>query len=206
MPGTKAPEAERREQILSAAFRVATREGLEGTTMLRIADVAGLSPGLLAFHFKSKRLLLRALLESVLGGAPGRPTIATAVSVGRVTVAKLVEAEIRHACADVWRVRLLVDFWSAGVRDVEFGDRLRVEYRRYRDALRSRIVATQREGRDGADGDWAGVSADGIATVLLSLIHGCALQVAIDPDGFDIDSYIAAVSAAVLSSPIPAST
>jgi AcrR family transcriptional regulator len=66
MPGTKAPERARREQILAAAFVVAAREGLEGTTILQVAAAATLSPGSILFHFKSKRQLLLALLDWLL--------------------------------------------------------------------------------------------------------------------------------------------
>src|SRR6478672_6551632 len=66
MPGTKAPEAARREQILRAAYGVAAREGLDGTTVLGVAAEAGLSPGLVMFHFKTKRQLLLALLDWLL--------------------------------------------------------------------------------------------------------------------------------------------
>ena len=45
-----------------------------------------------------------------------------------------------------------------------------------------------------------------MTTVFLSLIQGCALQVALDPEGFDVDAYVSAVTDTVLSSPIPAST
>ena len=66
MPGTKAPESTRREQILRAAYEVAAREGLDGTTVLQVAAEAGLSPGLVLFHFKTKRQLLLALLDWLL--------------------------------------------------------------------------------------------------------------------------------------------
>src|SRR5688500_17104203 len=66
MPGTRAPEAARREQILLATYQVAAREGLEGTTISLVATAAGLSAGLVLFHFKSKRQLLLALLDWLL--------------------------------------------------------------------------------------------------------------------------------------------
>ena len=55
MPGSKAPEEERRRQILAAAYRVASDEGLAETTILQVAAAAGVSPGLIMFHFKSRR-------------------------------------------------------------------------------------------------------------------------------------------------------
>jgi AcrR family transcriptional regulator len=63
MPGQKAAEADRQEQILAAAMDVATRHGLEGLTIRRVASEAGLSHGLVRFRFKSKAELLATLLD-----------------------------------------------------------------------------------------------------------------------------------------------
>ncbi|MBA2678882.1 MAG: TetR family transcriptional regulator, partial [Ktedonobacteraceae bacterium] len=66
MPGKKESEGLRREQIVQAAFRVAAREGLEQLTIRLVAAEAGLSTGLVFFHFESKDTLLLALLDWLL--------------------------------------------------------------------------------------------------------------------------------------------
>src|SRR5579872_786361 len=66
MPGTKAPEAERREQILAAAYAVAAREGLEHLTIRQVATTAGLSSGSVLFHYETRVELIIALLEWLL--------------------------------------------------------------------------------------------------------------------------------------------
>ena len=66
MPGQKASEAERREQILSAAHQVALQRGIDGLTVRRVAARARLSHGLVLFHFKRKDQLVSALLDRVL--------------------------------------------------------------------------------------------------------------------------------------------
>ena len=66
MPGQKAAEAERRAQILEAAYKVALRKGLESLTVRAVAAAAGLSHGLVLFHFKRKDQLVRAVLDRVL--------------------------------------------------------------------------------------------------------------------------------------------
>jgi hypothetical protein len=40
---------------------------------------------------------------------------------------------------------------------------------------------------------FAGVTADGLAAVAVSWIHGCAVQAMIDPHHFDTDEYLTAV-------------
>ena len=66
MPGRRAPEDARREQIVSAAYAVALRSGIAGVTLRAVAAEAGLSHGLLIFHFKGKAELVGALLDRVL--------------------------------------------------------------------------------------------------------------------------------------------
>lgn len=51
---------------MQAAFRVATREGLEQLTIRLVATEAGLSTGLVFFRFKTKETLLLALLGCLL--------------------------------------------------------------------------------------------------------------------------------------------
>jgi AcrR family transcriptional regulator len=66
MPGQKATEATRREQILKAAYEVALRRGIDGLTVRAVAARARLSHGLVLFHFKRKDQLGLALLDRVL--------------------------------------------------------------------------------------------------------------------------------------------
>ncbi|HEY7461911.1 MAG TPA: TetR family transcriptional regulator, partial [Gemmatimonadota bacterium] len=66
MPGRKAPEADRKEQILNAALRTAARDGLEGLTIRNVAAEAELSSGLVLFHFNTKDALLTAALDVLL--------------------------------------------------------------------------------------------------------------------------------------------
>ena len=61
MPGQKAAEATRREQILKAAYEVALRRGIDGLTVRAVAARARLSHGLVLFHFKRKDQLGLAL-------------------------------------------------------------------------------------------------------------------------------------------------
>lgn len=190
MPGTKAPEAARREQILAAAYAVAAREGLEGTTIIQVAAAAELSPGLVMFHFKSKRLLLLALLDWLLATT-------TALHVGDEIVrlptpheqlVGLLRQEMGRLASEPLRVRLTFDFWSAGIRDAIVRERLQTEFARYREAFRPFAAAVLRTEPE----RFSGVTADGLAAVSVSFIKGCAVQSMIDPERFDIDAYLAA--------------
>src|SRR3954468_15607775 len=79
MPGQKASETERREQILAAAHQVALQRGIDGLTVRAVAARARLSHGLVLFHFKRKDQLVAAVLDRVLAATlPVLPAEATA--------------------------------------------------------------------------------------------------------------------------------
>lgn len=60
-PAKDSPTSRRmKARILSAAVDIVARHGLSGTTLARVADHAGVSQGVLVFHFKSKSGLLTA--------------------------------------------------------------------------------------------------------------------------------------------------
>src|SRR5687768_16400851 len=63
---------ERRGEIVLALTRVMAREGYERATIALIAKEAGLSPGLVHYHFGSKAEILHALVEGLSLRAEGR--------------------------------------------------------------------------------------------------------------------------------------
>ena len=52
----------RRDDILAATIRVIARDGLSQTTVEKVAELAGISPGTVTFHFSRKDALLLAAL------------------------------------------------------------------------------------------------------------------------------------------------
>jgi AcrR family transcriptional regulator len=190
MPGSRAPEEERRQQILTAAFKVAGAQGLAETTILQVAAEAGVSPGLVMFHFKSRRELLLALLEELLA-----TTTVLKADVQLVQSASpesrllaVLRQEIQRLTREPVRIRLTFDYWMAGVRDAATRKRLKAEFARYRDAFRplAEAVLLAHPAR------FPGVTADGMAGLSVSLIKGCAVQSLIDPDHFNVDEYFTA--------------
>jgi len=190
----------RREDLLRAAYDVAARQGLEALTLRTIAARAGVSHGTVVFHFKRKHELVAALLDRVL--------YATAVlrlpdAVARITrpserVHALVRTEMERLSADPRHFRLFLEYWTIGVRSVAIRRKIRLALEAYRAALASLTsalvadeLAVARGGRAAAD---SLVTAEGVASVAVSLIHGCALQAVIDPKGFDVREHFAAAA------------
>lgn len=182
MPGTKAPGAERREQILAAAYAVAAEHGLERLTIRQVATAAGLSSGSVLFHYETRYELVVALLEWLLETSASL-TVPDAIARMSPTdaLAATVRHEIRRFSDDPARIRLLFEYWIVGIRHVAVQARMRRDLHRYRDAFipLATAVVTANPVR------FAGVSAQGLATVVVSFIKGCGVQTMIDLDHTD---------------------
>jgi TetR/AcrR family transcriptional repressor of bet genes len=63
---------ERRAQIVDGLARAMASQGYEGATVARIAQEAGLTPGLVHYHFESKGEVLLALADRLTSGARAR--------------------------------------------------------------------------------------------------------------------------------------
>jgi len=202
MPGKKVSEETRREDIVRAAYDVAARQGLEALTLRAVAARADVSHGTVLFHFKRKRELVASLLDRVL--------YATAVlrvpdAVAQITrpserMHALLRAEMDRLSADPRHFRLLLDYWTIGVRHATIRQKLRVALEKYRAGFRDlgdAIVSGEFQSAARPASQQAGgrpVTAAGIAAVAVSLIHGCALQSVIDPKGFDVQQHFDAAA------------
>src|SRR5512142_1126059 len=137
MPGQKAPEEMRREQILAAAYRVAARGGMAGLTVRAVAGEAGLSHGLVLFHFKRKDQLLAALLDGVLAAtlAPELPEEIRQLPRPLDRLRALLRNEVDRLAHEPDRIRLLLECWALGARDAEMREKVGRALARYRAAF-----------------------------------------------------------------------
>jgi TetR/AcrR family transcriptional regulator, transcriptional repressor of bet genes len=184
MPGKKVPEDQRREQILSAAHRVALRQRLANLSSRAVALEAGVSNGLVFFHFRNRRELLLALLDwlletTILRKAAGRSDV-------RGKASFQLAAELRTAVEELpenrQSIELFFDYWFMSAQDEAIRDRIRSALKRYRDSylpLAKGVVAEQAERFDGVTGEC-------LADMATSFIEGCALRLVADPRDYDV--------------------
>lgn len=59
------PKRDRRRQLIEATIDAINQHGLSGTTLARVGELAGLSPGIVGFYFHSKDALLLATLSHI---------------------------------------------------------------------------------------------------------------------------------------------
>jgi AcrR family transcriptional regulator len=199
VPGRRASEQERKDQILAAAFTVATRVRLEGLTIRAVARECGLSPGLVLFHFESRDALLLALLdrllaETIVGDAT--PEI-LALPSARARLLALLARELQLLPGRRPRLELFFDYWVAGIGHRAIRGRIQRALQRYRDAivpLAAAVIAEERETLRGVD------SAD-LAGLMVAVIEGCVMQAVVDPSAFDVGRALGAI-AAVIAPPV----
>jgi AcrR family transcriptional regulator len=185
------PEEARREQILQAAFDVAGRAGIGGLTVRAVAAEAGVSHALVLFHFGRKERLVHGLLDWVIGGTA---VLHISEDIARFPHARdrlhaLLQQEMSRLSHQPRHTRLFLEFWAMGAREEEIGTQISAELERYRSAFRAIMEELLRS----EPAAFAGVTADGLAAVAVSWIHGCAVQAMIDPHHFDTDEYLTAV-------------
>lgn len=199
MPGTKIAEALRREQIVAAAYDLATRGGLRAVTIRDVARKGDMSTGLVIFHFGTKDHLVLALLDSVLAKT-------TALSVGPDIaeipnpldrLVALLRQEMARLSTEPKRNRLFFEFWNEGMWNRGVRVRMQRELDRYREAFRpmaEAVIATE-------PSRFAGVTPADLAAVAVSFIKGCAVQSMVEPD-LDVDGFLRAAET-LLAAPSP---
>ena len=191
MPGRKAPEEARREQILQAAYDVALQTGIDGVTVRAVAAEAGLSHGLVLFHFGRKDQLVASLLDRILATTTilrlSSDAARHAQTPDRLRI--LLRQEMEQLVGAPHDLRLFFEYWALGAREPAIRAKIGTALDRYREAFRTLAEdALRAEPVRRAD-----VSPDGFAAVAVSLLSGGAVQAMADPDAFDMDGYLTAV-------------
>jgi TetR/AcrR family transcriptional regulator, transcriptional repressor of bet genes len=195
MAKVPAVEEVRREQILRAAFEVAAGTGIGGVTLRAVAAEAGLSHSLVLFYFGRKERLVSELLEWLIVNSSmfrlaedGSRHLAT-----RERLHALLQQELARACREPRRMRLYFEFWALGALRPAIRARMDEELDRYRAAFQAviqELLAAQ-------PAAFAGATASGLAALVVSWVHGCAVQAAPGTDHFDLEAYRGVVRAAV---------
>ena len=193
MPGPKAPEGTRRQQILTAAYEVASRDGLTGLTVRGVAAQAKLSHGLVLFHFERREQLVSALLDGILARTLTLRIPEEIQGMPRALdrLRALLRHELHRLSEEPRLIRLLLDCWALGAREPVIRRKVSAALEGFREGFRNTLEEVFRT----EPGDFADVTPEGLAAVAVGFIHAWAVQVAIDPDHFDIDEQLAVVEA-----------
>ena len=198
MPGKKEAEVLRREQIVQAAFLVAAREGLEQLTVRLVATEAGLSTGLVFFHFKSKEALRLALLDWLLDSLFERWEASENVSPAE-RVLSLLQLDLQDLSQDehaMARLELFFTYWTIAVHDPVINERIRNAIERSRQAFLPTVQAFI----ESEPARFQYVTPEGFVTVLLGITQGCAMQSLLDNQRVDVEQILKVIHALLIPS------
>ena len=203
MPGLKIAESIRREQIVTAAYGLATRGGLRAVTIRDVARRGEMSTGLVLFHFRNKERLVLALLDFVMAKTT---TLEVSAEVEAIDdpfdrLVALLRQEMGRFSSDPIHNRLFFEFWSEGMWNRAVRVRMQRELDRYREAFRplAQAVIAAEPVR------FAGVTPARLAAVSVSIIKGCAVQSMVEPE-LDVASFLGAAEALLAPASLAAHT
>jgi AcrR family transcriptional regulator len=165
-------EAERRQQILSAACAVIASAGIPALRLSDVAKEAGVSSGTVHYYFETKREVISAAFEYNLTDSLARRQELLASGKDSLAILHdLVESYLPNDELSVRAWKVWLALWAEGSREPvlqEINDRL---YGQWRDVVAGVIGAAQSEGL-ARPGDSAVQ-----ANMLIGMLDGLAVQV-----------------------------
>lgn len=170
----------RRAQIVEAARRVVARKGIQGASLSEIEHEAGVSRGVLTYHFRAKEDVILALFDATvaqmkseakaehLGGPPGWERFE-----------KAVEYILTRKPQDDPLDCLQYTFLAQMSHRDDFRARLAAEYVAMRGDLAADLAGRAEAGGHDAD------ELQAIVAVALGAINGLIMQRNVDPESYD---------------------
>jgi AcrR family transcriptional regulator len=173
-----------RDALIGAAAQVFLARGFQGASLREIASAAGLTTGAVYSNFDGKADLFLAVLEEKLD-----PRLAVMYEAARTAPQRRIGAAVGREFAAYVRQRrrwltLLIEFWAEAARD----PKLRPKFAERHGKLRSAIAEVLAERTDKL-GVQLALSPDQLATVLIALTNGMAVEHLADPQGVPKDLY-----------------
>lgn len=173
------------EKIMQAALDVIAREKISGVRMRHISEEAGMSQGILHYYFHTKKELLSKLLDYILQQFKKERDIDFARSDG--TSAGKINAFFEEKKRSIKNKKLeyiQFDFWVQGTSDPELKEKIQKSYLNWRYNLYEVI----QEGVDAKE--FSADRAEGVPSMIVSLLMGASVQYLIDESAFKLDQYM----------------
>lgn len=173
-------EAERRQQILQAAWRCFALHGYENATMDQIAEALPFSKALVYYYFDSKRDLFLALLSDWADGVVARwNDLLSANDPPDAKLRKCIDFAVEILTEDPDLPRVEMEFWGQLHREPAVTATIREIYA----AFRAELAGIIREGID--QGLFRPVDPEALAAFMVGAYDGLALQAVADPEALD---------------------
>jgi AcrR family transcriptional regulator len=185
---TDAYRAERRSQIIEAAFACFAARGFHATTMDDICAAVGLSPGAVYRYFRSKDDIIETTIRQgqvedvrqmteVAAGKPAREAIESVLANAFAYLREESQA----------RASVVLETWAGGARNEQLGEAMRATV----DALIGTATSILEAGKAAGELE-PGLDSEAVAEVLLALFSGRRFVQGVGR-GVPMDRYLAAV-------------
>ena len=161
-----------------------------------MAAEAGVSAGLVFFYFESVDKLLVELLDWLLAQtivAADSPDRLSHVADPGARMMLAIRRDVEWLPNQRERVELFFDYWVLGTRHPAIRRKIRRALNRYRDAFQPLARALLESDPE----RYGGMTVDGLAFVAAGFVEGCALQVVMDPEQFDVERAMTTLAALV---------
>jgi len=163
-----APRGQRRQQLIDATITSIAKFGLSNTTLAKVTQIAGLSPGIVSFYFNSKDALLLATLRFVAEEyeAAWQGAVEAAGPDPAAQLRALIEVNFDAKLSAPARAAVWYSFWGEARAREEYmklcGDRDAAYFERVL-ALCQRIIG---------EGGYDGLDAEALARAIDGMIDG----------------------------------
>ena len=168
---------ERRDEILSATWRVIARDGITGATIRAIAKEASCSRGILGHYFDDKADILGSALVHSHRRVGARMAQASAALTGldalRVVMLEALPLDERRDL----EAQIEISFWGRALGNAKMRDLQHSEFDRLRARLRGHLQEAAQQGQLGS-----GCDLDLATHQLVVLIDGLSAQRVLYPD------------------------
>jgi AcrR family transcriptional regulator len=173
------PAAVRREQLIAAAIRVATEQGIDATTTRRVAKEAGVAVGVVHYCLGTKDNLFREVIKRIVDELLERAVDALQPAGElRESLDRAVEAMWSAVEEDPGLHLLTYELTTYAVRQPGFSDLGRWQYQCYFEATEAFLIAVA----DRTSTTWA-IPVSTLARMMVNLNEGVTLAWLVDRDG-----------------------
>jgi AcrR family transcriptional regulator len=183
-PGKRSRQAAAtRQRLIDAAARLFARHGYTASSVAAIGEEAGVSRGLVNFHFTTKENLLHAVIEQLVGELEGQMFPPDPPAAPLQALAVLVDAHRRFLTEQPEQARLLFRLQAEALNPALGVKAFAALHERWLERTRPWWEQALADGEiDPA------LDHNAVTTFTIGALRGIALEWLLAPDGVDIDS------------------
>jgi len=184
----------RRGQILKAARRIVSEDGLEALTFAALEEKLAFTRGVITYHFENKDEIVDAVLRSAIDEIDAATHAEASASLEpEEKVRAVLRANVRGFVENVDAARILFSFWSRLAQDARARKVNAALYARYREQSAKLLRAGQKQGVFGE------FSVDAMAALLVGAVIGIVVQEHIAPGAIAVEKTVEEAAQSVLA-------